>query len=188
MRAERKFFPTFDFRLSPKTAIKFVAECLCLFLLASVGDFGFALALALFCGLAYARQNILAIAPAFIVACCVFTLDVWMLLYSAVPVILLFALYAVFFKLRRNVPLWTVALSAAVGMIPYAVCGCVFSQAYLTVGINLLVAVVLTFCCGITSYAVFVRGYMHRATVDELICSGVEIGRASCRERVFILV
>ena len=96
-----------------------------------------------------------------------------MLLYSAVPVILLFALYAVFFKLRRNVPLWTVALSAAVGMIPYAVCGCVFSQAYLTVGINLLVAVVLTFCCGITSYAVFVRGYMHRATVDELICSGV---------------
>jgi len=173
MRAERKFFPTFDFRLSPKTAIKFVAECLCLFLLASVGDFGFALALALFCGLSYARQNILAIAPAFIIACCVFALDVWMLLYSAVPVLILFALYAVFFKFKRNVPLWAVALGAVVGMIPYAVCNCVFSQAYLTVGINVLIAVVLTFCCGITAYAVFVRGYMHRATVDELICSGV---------------
>ena len=173
LRAERKFFPSFDFKLSPITAIRFVAEVLCLFLVASVNELGYALALALFCGLVYARQNILAIAPAFILACCVFMLSWWTLLYAIVPVLLLFALYAVFFKLRRNVPLWTVALCALVGMIPYAICTCVFHQAYFSVAVCVAVALVMTFCCGVTAYAVFVRGYLHKSTIDELICSGL---------------
>ncbi len=173
LRAERKFFPSFDFRLSPKTAIKFAAECVCLFLVASVDEFGFALALALFCGLVYARQNIIAISPAYIVACCVFVPDWWTLLYAVSPVITLVALYAIYLRLKRNVPLWAVAVAALVGMIPYIVCNCVFHQAYFTAAVCTLVAVVLVFCCGITSYAVFVRGYLHTATVDELICSGL---------------
>lgn len=173
LRAERKFFPSFDLKLSPKTAISFTAEVLCMFLLASVPQFGFALALALFCGLAYARQNILAVAPAFILACCVFMLDWWTLLYTVVPVAVLFALYAVFFKLKRNVPLWTVALCALVGMLPYIVCTCVFHKAYFAVAVGVCLALVMTFCCGVTAYAVFVRGYLHKATVDELICAGM---------------
>ena len=173
LRAERKFFPTFDFRLSPRSAIKFVVQCLCMFLFASVGDFGFALALALLAGLTYARQNIIAVAPAYIIACCVFTLDWWMLLYTVSPIILLVILYAVLFHFKRSVPLWAVALTAAGGMLPYVVCNCVFSGDYFTVCVCVVVAVVLTFCCGITAYAVFVRGELSRATVDELICSGV---------------
>ena len=173
LRAERKFFPSFDLKLSPRTAVKFVAECLCLFLVASVNEFGFALALALFCGLVYARQNIIAIAPAFIVACCVFTPSWWTLLYTVCPVGLLVALYAVYIRWRKNVPLWAVALTALVGMIPYIVCGCEFDGAYFRVAVSALIAVVMVFCCGITAYAVFVRGYLHKATVDELICSGL---------------
>lgn len=173
LRAERRFFPAFDFRLSPRTAIKFVAQCLCMFLAASVGEFGFALALALLCGLTYARQNILAVAPVYIIACCVFALEWWMLLYSVTPIILLIALYAIYFRFRRNVPLWAVAVTGIVGMIPYAVCTCVFYEAYFAVCVCMLLAAVLTFCFGITSYAVFVRGYLQRATVEELICAGV---------------
>jgi len=173
MRAERKFFPTFDFKLSASTAVKFIAEALLLFLVASVPDFGFALALALFCGLVYAKQNVIALAPVFIVACCVFMLSWWTLLYAAVPVLTLVALYAVFSRLKRNVPLWAAALTAAFGMIPYAVCTCVFSGAYFLVAVNVFLAVVLSFCCGITAYAIFVRGYVHSVTVDELICSGI---------------
>lgn len=173
VRAERKFFPSFDLKLSPKTAIKFVAECLVLFLVASVNEFGFALALALFCGFVYARQNIVAIAPAYVLACCVFNLSWWTLLYAVTPVAVLFALYAVFFKLRRNVPMWAVAVCAVIGMIPYIVCGCVFDSAYFTVAVSALITLVMTFCCSITAYAVFVRGYMHRATVDEHICAGL---------------
>lgn len=175
LRAERKFFPTFDLRLTSKTAVKFAAEALCIFLVASVPEFGFSLALALFCGLAYARQNILAIAPAFILASCVFMLSWWTLLYAAVPVLLLFSLYAVFFKLKRNVPLWAVALTALAGMIPYAVCSCVFDGAYFAVAVSAALALVMTFACGVVAYAVFVRGYAHKSTVDELICAGLLI-------------
>lgn len=71
LRANRKAFPSFDLRLSAKTAVNFVAECLAIFLFASVKDFGFALSLALLCGLVFARQNVVAIAPCFIVANCV---------------------------------------------------------------------------------------------------------------------
>ncbi|MDE6302697.1 MAG: hypothetical protein K2M36_03820, partial [Clostridia bacterium] len=173
LRAERKFFPSFDLKLSPVTAVKFVAECLCLFLVASVNEFGFALALALFCGFVYARQNIIAIAPAFIVACCVFMPSWWTLLYTVIPVGLLVALYAIYIHWRKNVPLWAVALTALVGMIPYIVCGCEFDGAYFKAAVSALIAVVMVFCCGITAYAVFVRGYLHKATVDELICSGL---------------
>ncbi|MCM1306863.1 MAG: SpoIIE family protein phosphatase [Bacteroides sp.] len=173
LRAERKFFPSFDLKLSPKTAIKFVAEVLSIFLVASVDEFGFALALALFCGLVYARQNIIAIAPAYVLACCVFMLSWWTLLYAVVPVILLFALYAAFFKLRRNVPLWAVALCALIGMIPFAACSCAFDGAYFSVAVSVVLALVMTFCCGVAAYAVFVRGYLHKATVDELICAGL---------------
>ena len=79
-----------------------VAECLAIFLFASVKDFGFALSLALLCGLVFARQNVVAIAPCFIVANCVFALDWWTLLFAVTPIVLLFALYAVVFALRKN--------------------------------------------------------------------------------------
>ena len=94
-------------------------------------------------------------------------------MYAVVPVLLLVALYAVFFKLKRNVPLWAVALSAIIGMIPYAICTCVFYNAYFSVAVCIVIALVMTFCCGVTAYAVFVRGYLHKATIDELICSGL---------------
>lgn len=188
LRAERKFFPSFDLKLSPRTAVKFVAECLCLFLVASVDEFGYALALALFCGFVYARQNIIAIAPAYIVACCVFVPSWWTLLYAASPVLTLVSLYAIYVKLKRNVPLWAVALSAVVGMTPYIACNCLFYGAYFTVAVCTLVAVIMVFCCGITAYAIFVRGYLHKATVDELICSGmltVVAGYALCGVQIY---
>lgn len=173
LRAERKIFPSFEIKLSVKTAVKFVIESLLIFLFASAGKFGFALALALFCGLTYARQNILILAPSFIVATCVFSLSWWTLLYAATPVIILISLYLVFLKLRKNVPMYAVAIAALISMVPYIVCNCVFHADYFTVSIAALIGVIMTFICAVTAYAVFVRGYVHAATIDELICSGV---------------
>lgn len=172
LRAQRKTFPSFDLRLSKKTAINFTIECLAIFLLASVKDFGFALSLALFCGLVFARQNVIAISPCFIVANCVFALDWMTLAYAVTPVAVLFLLYALFFRLKKNVPLFCVAIAALVSMSPYIACKAVFESAYLNVGLSALIAVTFTFCTGNTSYAVFVRGVIHKATVDELICGG----------------
>lgn len=173
LRAQRRTFPSFDFRLSKKTAVNFTVECLAIFLLASVKDFGFCLSLALFCGLVFARQNVLAISPCFVLANCVFSLEWLTLAYAVTPVAVLFLTYLIFFKLKRNVPLFCVALAALVSLCPYIACKAVFEQAYLNVGISALILVTFTFCAGNTAYAIFVRGVIHKATVDELICGGV---------------
>lgn len=173
LHARKKGFDFAVFKPSVKSAIIVSAQWLAIFLLASVDKFGYALSLAFVCGLVFARQNVLALAPCFIIANCTFTLSWFMLLYTTAPVLLLFGLYALFFKLRRNVPLWSVALCALAGMIPYIVCGCLFDKNYLLVGISVLIGIVFSFCQGISAYAIFVRGVLHKATVDELICGAV---------------
>ena len=173
LHARKRSFDFAIFKPSVKTAITVSCEWLVIFLFASVDKFGYAMSLAFVCGLVFARQNVLVLAPCFIIANCTFTLSWYMLLYTCAPVILLFGLYALFFKLKKNVPLWSVALVALVGMIPYAVCTCLFQRDYLLVGISLIIAAVFTFCQGISAYAIFVRGAFHKATIDERICSAV---------------
>ncbi len=175
LSAKRKVFPTLELKSGAKTAVFFVLEGLLIFLFASVKSFGFSLSLALFCALVFARQNVLAISPCFVVANVVFTPDWRMLLYALAPVALLVLLYAIFFKLRKNVPLWAVALCALLGLVPFAVCGCVFDKQYFKMALCALFAVSGTFCFGICAYAVFVRSLLHKATVDELICGGITL-------------
>lgn len=163
----------FELKFSAAAAIKFGIECLCLALMASVDDFGFALCLALFCGFVYARQNIAMLAPAFIIACCVFALNWWTLLFAVAPIIALFLLYMIYFKLKRNVPLWAVALAAAVGMIPYiAVSAALFGTTAQAI-VSLPIALVGIFVCGISSYALLVRGVLKYVGIEELIAGGV---------------
>ncbi len=188
LRAERKYFPSFNLKFSPRAALPFVAECLLLFLFASVDKFGFALALGLFCGLVYARQNIFLIAPSYVLACFVFVLDWKMLLFALAPVVILVLVYAVFFKLKRNVPVWAVALGALVGMIPYATCGIIFDGDFLTIGLSVTIAVAGVFCCSIVAYATLIRRFAGSATIDELMCLGllaVACGYALCRVGVY---
>lgn len=173
LRAERKFFPSFELKLSAPMAVKFAVESLSIVLLASVDEFGFALALGLFCGFVYARQNIVALAPAFIIACVVFSLNWWTLLFAVTPIVTLFLLYLIFYRLRKNVPLWSVAASAAVGMIPYIVVNAVLNGAYIHVALALLIALVSVFVAGITAYAALVRGFCGHVSVEELIAGGV---------------
>lgn len=175
MAVKRKVFPSFDLKMSAKTAVAFALEGLALFLFASVPSFGFALSLALFCALVFARQNILAIAPCFICANFAFMPDWRMLLYALAPVAILVAVYAIFYKFRKNVPLWVIALCSIVGIVPYVVCGCVFEGDYFKFGLCAMFALVMTFCFGICAYAVFVRSILHKATIDELICGGISL-------------
>ncbi len=173
LKAERKVFPSFQLALNPKSAILFVVECLLIFLFASVKDFGFSLCLGLFCGLVYARQNILAIAPCFVIATFVFSLDWWTLLYAVSPILVLTVLYAIFFAKKKNVPLGVVALASIVGSCPFIVCNVLFYADYVRVAISVVIGVVMTFCAGIVAYGLLVRKTVNRSAVDELICGGV---------------
>lgn len=175
LQVDKDMFIGFDFKSGAKTAVAFAGEGILIFLLASIDGFGFALSLALFCALVYARQNILALAPCFIVASVVFCFAWQMLLYALSPVVLLIFLYMLFFKLKRNVPLWSVALCALLGISPYAVCKCLFEQLYLSVGLSCLFALIFTFCFGIGAYALFVRGLLHKTTIEEKMCFGIAL-------------
>lgn len=171
----KRSFEGFDFRMGAKTAVAFIFEGLLIFLLASIKDFGFAMSLALFCALVYARQNILALAPCFIVASVVFCFSWQMLLYALTPVVLLVFLYMIFFKLKRNVPLFAVVICALLSSCPYAVCLCLFYGEYLLVALSVLFVLIFTFCMGICSYAIFVRGVLHKTTVEEQMCLGISL-------------
>ena len=188
LRAERKVFPAFSFKLSPRAILPFVVQSLLLFLFASVDKFGFALALGLFCGFVYARQNILLILPCYALACFVFSLSWQVLLFALAPALVLVCVYALFFKLKRNVPVWAVAIAALIGMTPYAVCGVLFGGDWMLVALSVVVAVAVVFCSSIVCYAVFVRRVMGTATLDELACGGflvIVLGYALCGVNVY---
>lgn len=170
VRARR---PARRYLLSPSKAALFTVEFLLLALFSSVPDFGMALALAVFTGLVYARQNLAVIAPAYIVSAIIFNISWWTLLYAAVPVVLFMLLYFAFFRMRKNVPLVLTSLVALVGMIPYAVCTVVFGGDYVPVIISLIIVAVFSFCAQILCYAVLLRGINTRFTLDEMICGGI---------------
>ncbi|MEG2540773.1 MAG: hypothetical protein RSB59_03240, partial [Clostridia bacterium] len=115
----RSVRPAFEMKFSVRAMVEFVAESLLIFLLASVPKVGGALALGLFSGLVFSKQNLLLLSPIYMVAVIVFALSWWTLLYVAVPVLLLLGLYLVFFKLKRNVPMYSIALTTLISMTPY---------------------------------------------------------------------
>ncbi len=163
-KRERTFF------ISPETAVRYVVEFLFMLLFFSAGDFGFALALGFLSGLVYARQNLAVVAPLFIVAGCVFIDSWWVLLYLASPCLVFFVLYFVYWKIRRNVAISAIVLSAFLGMIPKCVCTAVFGGEIQTICAVAVTCVVSAICCTIAGYAILIRGFKCRFTLDEKIC------------------
>lgn len=162
-----------DFNSNVVQAVRYSVEALLIFLLASVDDVGGAMALGLFVGLVYSKQNLLILAPVYVIACAVFALSWWTLLYCVIPVVLLSGLYAVFYKLKRNVPVWAVALCALVSSVPYAVCTALFTGGIFTVVLSLVIVAVFSFCCSIAGYAILIRRINCHFTLDEQICGGI---------------
>ena len=77
--------------LSPTRAARYTVQAAALVLLASVDVFGGALALGLFAGLCYARQNLTFLAPVYALAVIAFSPSPWTVLYVAVPILLFVA-------------------------------------------------------------------------------------------------
>lgn len=171
IRAES--YPSFELKSSIKSAISYCVQWMLIFLFASIDTFGFSISLAIFCALVFARQNVLILAPCFIIANCTFTLEWMTLAYSATPVVVLIALYVIFYRLRRNVPLICIGIATLVSMIPYIVCECVLNHQFLNVGISALIAIVLAFSLSIGAYAIYVRGFVHSFTTDEYMSGGI---------------
>lgn len=159
--------------VSPETAVKYVIEFLFMILFFSSGEFGFALSLGLFAGLVYARQNLAVVAPLFVIAGCVFIKSWWLLLYLATPCLIFFVLYFVYWKIRRNVQSVVVVISAVVSALPESVCTLVFGGEIWTFCVKIVVVAIMALCCTTAGYAVLIRGFKCRFTLDEKICLGL---------------
>lgn len=161
--------------LSPVRAARYAVEILAMFLLASVDDFGGALALGLFVGLVYARQNMLVVAPVYMLAVIVFSPSWWTLLYVAVPVIVFVVVYMAFFRLRKNVKIIFTTCAAVVSEIPHAVCAVLFGGSITSSVLSAVIVAVFSFCAQIICYAVLLRGINTRFTPDEIIAGGISV-------------
>jgi stage II sporulation protein E len=169
--ARRFSFP--EIKVSLKDALMYLAEGGLLFLFASVNEIGGALALGLFAGLIYARENMLLLAPLYILACVTFSLSWWTLLFAAVPVLLFGIMYAVYYRYKRNVPIYMGALCALVSLVPYFVVSALDGANPLALVLYATVTVISSFCSAIVAYAVVFRRINHNFTLDEQICAGI---------------
>ena len=163
------------YMLSPAKAACYALQAAATVLLASVDEFGGALALGLFAGLCYARQNMLLVAPVYALSVIAFAPSPWTLLYVAVPVVVFAAVYFAFYRLRRNVHIVFTTVAAAAAEIPHAVLSVLFGGS-LTAGIlSFVLAGAFAFCAQTVCYAVLLRGVKTRFTPDELIAGGLAV-------------
>lgn len=158
------------YAINPRSALRYTVEFVLLILFFSAGKAGYALALGLYCGLIYARQNLLIVSPLFVVAGCVFLSSWWTLIFLFAPPIAFAVLYFVFHRMKRNVPLWVVVLFSFVSALAFGIFNLLSYGDGLSLALSVVVAVVFAFCCTTGGYAVLIRGIKCRFTLDETIC------------------
>ena len=159
--------------LSPTRAARYTVQAAALVLLASVDVFGGALALGLFAGLCYARQNLTFLAPVYALAVIAFSPSPWTVLYVAVPILLFVAVYVIFYRLRKNVHILFTTLAAVLAELPEAVLKALFGGSVTASVLCLVLSGVFAFCAQTVCYALLLRGIKTRFTPDELIAGGL---------------
>ncbi len=162
-----------DYIISPTIALKYMFEFAVMILLFSTGQTGFALALGLFAGLTYARQNLLVLAPLFVVAGCVFLDNWWTLIFLSVPPVAFTALYFVYTRFKRNVPAWAVVLCTLFCAIVEGLTRLFLWGEGLRFGLTVVLSAIFALCCTNVCYAVLIRGIKCRFTLDEQICLSI---------------
>lgn len=171
--ARRKRRARKNYLLSPAKAATYAVEFAALLLLASVEEFGGALALGLFAGLTYARQNLLVVAPMYALSVVAFAPDPWTVLFVAVPILVFAGIYVVFFRLRRSVHPLAVTAAAVVSELPHAVLSAFFGHSVTASVLCAVLTGVVAFCAQTVCYAVLLRGIKTRFTPDEMIAGGL---------------
>ena len=159
--------------INPRTALIYTVEFLLLILFFSTGEIGYALAVGLFGGLAYARQNLLVITPFFLIAGGVFLTDVLGLIFLVVPPVIFVGLYFVYSHFKRNVPSWAVLLCVFISSLAEGLTTLLTIGGGLRFALTLIVSVLFALCCTNVCYAVLIRGLKCRFTLDERICLGI---------------
>ena len=164
---------SYAYILDPYKALKFTVEFILMMLFFSAGKVGYALALGLFSGLVYARQNLLIISPLYIIAGGVFLNDWLGLIFLVAPPLVFAVLYFAYTRFKKNVPTWTVLLCTLLCAIAEGLTRLLFAGDGLRFALTLVLSVVFSLCCTNVCYAVLIRGIKCRFTLEERICLGI---------------
>ena len=164
---------THAYAVNPQKALKYTLEFLLMILFFSTGNIGYALAVGLFSGLVYSRQNILIISPLFIIAGGVF-LTQWLgLVFLAVPPFVFTILYFMYSRFKKNVPMWAVMVCSFICALAEGLTSLLLHGGGLMFAVTLGLTIIFSLCCINVCYASLIRGIKCRFTLDEYFCLGI---------------
>lgn len=128
--------------------------------------------LGLFVALVYSRQNILVLAPMYIVASIIANPSWAGVVLSAVPAVVFTIAYWLHFRAGKSINMLFANLYTLLSQIPYIILT-VKSIGVFTAILTVAVTQVFAYCAIIVLYAILIRGLKYRLTVDELISGAV---------------
>lgn len=127
----------------------------------------------LFVALVYCRQNMLLLAPLYIVAMLITDFS-WQTFVLAISPVLIIGLgYYLHYLFKRRLKIWHIMLYAFISQIPaFFIYGTSY-QIIIDTLIRLSLSQVFTLSSIIICYAVLVRGLRYRLTIDEALAGGI---------------
>ncbi|MGN0796206.1 MAG: SpoIIE family protein phosphatase [Christensenellales bacterium] len=157
--------------ITPFAVLKYAAFFLSFVFFSRATLFEFSpFALGLFVGLVYSRQNILILTPLYVLASLTMSFNLYTLLYTTVPAIILIGCYYACYKLSKRVTLLVLALCTLVGQLPYLIISCVVKAAYFEAIFTIALGIMFSFVSEIACYALVLRGLNYHLSTDERIC------------------
>ncbi len=166
----------FDIKsISPDRVIKHLLSILSMFLLASVDEVGLVLALSLYAGLVYAKQNFAISSLCLIAVCFSFNFDVWTCLLVFLPMIILGVVVIVFARLKRYLSPTVLSLFLFLSFVPYMVVQIVLFDTLILSVVQAVICLVFGLCCTNGCFALLFRNLNCRFALDEEICLAIMI-------------
>ncbi|MEG2456186.1 MAG: hypothetical protein RSB08_00015, partial [Clostridia bacterium] len=140
--------------------------------------------LGMFVALIYARQNILALAPMFIVATVISAPSFASVIVASVPSIIFVTAYFIHYKAGKSMNMLFANLYTLLSQIPYIIFA-LSEQSIFTIVLTIVITQIFAYSTIIIVYAILIRGLKYRLTIDELISgaillSAVALGLYNC--------
>lgn len=167
-------------KLKLKAIIKYAIYFLLLIMLADtttvhgLRPFG----LGLFVALVYSRQNILVLAPMYVIASVIAEPTLTSVISGAVPAVIFVVAYWLHYRSGKSINMLFANLYTLLSQIPYIIFTLKTASVYAVI-LTVAITQIFAYCAIIILYAILIRGLKYRLTVDELISGAVLLSAVS---------
>lgn len=130
-------------------------------------------AIGLFMAAVYSKQNILFLAPIYLICGIAITPSLTQLLYCATPIAIVAVSFLVHYKLKRQVGLLAICIYTFVSQIPRIIFETGDSYLLVNTVITILLAQVFTYICVMVVYSTLIRGLRYKFSFEEGVAVSV---------------